>query len=135
MMGEQADEQTIAHAKARFGEMFASLGLDDPAEQATRFLIGVQQGMPPEESAKYYLGIEGDEFDQFMADPMVATLVRKLVGDIAKDQYRKVVTSEDARIAIEWLKANRSGVWKPRQDVTSGDQPIKAIVGVPIEDI
>lgn len=49
----------------------------------------------------------------------------------------KVIDSDDPKVAIRALESMDSETWGPKQkiDHTSGDQPMKALIGIPIEDV
>lgn len=116
-------------AKARLAELYGGLAsLAEPTEQTMRFFGAIADGMPWEESARFFLHVDDEDGrDRIRANPEALALIMHLQGQVAREQYRKVCRDGGPREAFEWLKAHYPDLWnqKQRLDVTSGGEPLK----------
>jgi hypothetical protein len=106
-------------AKARLQDMFGQVdSLSDPQEQIVRFFNAIWQGMPSTEAAEYFLHLDSAQFESFKsANAYTARLIIDFEGRVALEQYRKLTKDGTPREALEWLKANRPGLWRTKQEV------------------
>ena len=136
-MYQGVNDKITEEAKAKLQSMFGEVDtLSDPNEQILRFFNAIWQGMPSTEAAEYFLHLDAEQFAAFKtANAYTARLIADFEGRVALEQYRKLTKDGTPREALEWLKANRPGLWRVKAgvDVTSGGEVIKYLVGIDVD--